>query len=213
MESKCKNCMRYYPAPWHSDGTKGCCDQSGELKVYSREDECDCGKFLEMPKMERLARRINHRLHNWVRERDTMFCRSMEIVGHICELFKQGEFKVFDAVKSVTDMKHMMYHGAATEISVHRAWTYHCPWNDDIEHYIAITTAGKMICNFYDDTQENARFITETYDIENEYDECDKMVDRIREYCVLKVLTISTEEIEVNKCVEEVPNAAQTVCW
>ena len=39
------------------------------------------------------------------------------------------------------------------------------------------------------------------------------MVDRIREYCVLKVLIISTEEIEVNKCVEEVPNTAQTVCW
>ena len=39
MESKCKNCMRYYPAPWHGDGTKGCCNQSGDLKVYSREDE------------------------------------------------------------------------------------------------------------------------------------------------------------------------------
>ena len=192
MESKCKNCMRYYPAPWHGDGTKGCCNQSGDLKVYSREDECDCGKFLEMPKIERLGRRINHRLHSWV---------------------KQGEFRVFDAVKSISDMKHMMYHGAATEVSVLRAWTYHCPWNDDIEHYIAITADGKMICNFYDNTQENARFITETYDIENEYENCDKMVDRIREYCVLKVLTTSTEEIEVNKCVEEIPNTAQTVCW
>lgn len=213
MESKCKNCMRYWPMPKYGDGTKGCCGQTGELKVHSREDDCDCGLFLEMPKMERLARRIEHRLHSWVRERDDMFRRSMEIVGHICKLFKQGEFKVFDAVKSTSDMKHMMYHGANTEISIQRVWTYHCPWNEDIEHYIVITTDGKLICNFYDDTTEVHRFITETYSIENEYDICDKMVDRIREYCILKCLTTSTNEIEVNKCVEEVSNTAQSVCW
>lgn len=213
MESKCKNCMRYWPMTQYGDGTKGVCGQTGELLVHNREDDCDCGFFLEMPKQERIGRRINHRLHSWVRERDDMFRRSMEIVGHICELFKQGEFKVFDAVKSVTDMKHMMFYGANTEISIQRVWTYHCPWNDDIEHYIAITTDGKMICNFYDNTQDKPRFITEMYDIENEYDECDKMVDRIREFCVLKVLTMSTQEIETNKCVEEVPCAAKTVCW
>ena len=110
-------------------------------------------------------------------------------------------------------MKHMMYHGANTEISIQRVWTYHCPWNEDIEHYIVITTDGKLICNFYDDTTEVHRFITEVYSIENEYDMCDKMVDRIREYCVLKCLTTSTKEIEVNKCVEEVSSVTNTVCW
>ena len=213
MENKCKNCMSFCGMSHIGDGMKGCCGRTGDLIVHSREDFCDCGMYMEMPKSERLARRIEFRLHKWVRERDDMFRRSMEIVGHICELFKQGQFKVFDAVKSTNDMKHMMYHGANTEISIHRVWTYHCPWDEDIEHYIAITTDGKVITNIYDNSGSVPQFITEIYDIETEYEQCDKLVDRIRDYCVIKAITSSAKEVEINKCVEETPSTIQGVCW
>jgi hypothetical protein len=213
MENKCKNCMSFSAMSHIGDGMKGCCGRTGDLVVHSREDICNCGMFMEMPKIERLIRRIEFRLHNWVRERDDMFRRSMEIVGHICELFKQGEFKVFDAVKSTCDMKYMMYHGANTEISIHRVWTYHCPWNEDIEHYIAITTDGKMISNIYDNTNNINKFITEIYDIEDDYESCDRLIDRIRDYCVIKAITTTSSEVEINKCVEESPNTNKTVCW
>ena len=191
--------MRYYPAPWHGDGTKGCCNQSGDLKVYSREDECDCGKFLEMPKMERLGRRINHRLHNWVRERDSMFCRAMEIVGHICELFKQGEFKVFDVVKSASDMKALIYNHAAVITPIYKVWTYHCPWNEEYEHFIVLTENGKMVVNAY---IEN-KFVTQWFDVED-LDLCFSVIDKIRDNCIMKAnVTDYVTESEYTKCVSD----------
>ena len=96
MEKKCKNCMCYSPATHHSDGTKGTCGQSGELLVHDREEFCSCGMFMELPKKEKLIRTIVRDLQAWIRERDAMLVRAMELVCHIGHLFEQGEFKVFD---------------------------------------------------------------------------------------------------------------------
>ena len=210
MEVKCKNCMKFWDMPHYGDGTKGCCGQTGELLVHNREDDCDCGSFAQMPKLERLRRRIENRLKPWARSRDDMFRRSMEIVAHICQLFKKGEFKVFDAVKSSSDMKGLIFHGNYTETGISDVWTYHCPWNEEVEHFIALTTDGKFITNTFD---ENETFITEMYDIESEFDICNAVIDRIVENCRMKVQMSSLpRDIEINKSVEE-PHITKTVCW
>ena len=125
MEKKCKNCMCYSPATHHGDGTKGTCGQSGKLLVHDREEFCSCGMFMELPKKEKLARTIERDLHAWIRERDAMFNRSMELVCHIGHLFEQGEFKVFDVVKSASEMKSLVFFGKPTLTELDKVWTYH----------------------------------------------------------------------------------------
>lgn len=214
METKCKNCVRFSEMLNCGCGSKGCCVNGSLPIVHDREDACDCGAYIEMPKIQKIRKRIAYRLKPWVRERDAMFVRAMEIVGHISELFHQGEFKVFDAVKSITSMKHIVFHGAATELNIDQVWTYHCPWNEDIEQFIAITKDGKMMINTYDDVAPSKRFVTETYDIETEFDTCDDIIDRIHRNCVMKVnVSNLSVEVENNKCVSEEINHSNTVCW
>lgn len=199
MESKCKNCMCFNPATYHSDGSKGTCGQSGELLVHNREDLCMCGKFMELPKMEKVKRTIEKVLKPWVRERDEKFVRSLELVCHIGHLFEQGEFKVFDVVKSASDMKGLIFHNAAVITPIYRAWTYHCPWNDEYEHFIVLTTDGKMVVNAFVDE----KFVTQWFDVED-IDLCFLVIDRIRDNCVMKVrVTDYVTETEHNKCVSD----------
>ena len=197
MEKKCKNCMCYSPATHHSDGTKGTCGQSGELLVHDREEFCSCGMFMELPKKEKLARTIERDLHAWIRERDAMFVRSMELVCHIGHLFEQGEFKVFDVVKSASEMKGLVFFGKETLTSLDRVWTYHCPWNDDYEHFIVLTDNGKLIVNAF----VNDKFITQWFDVED-LDLCFNVIDRIRDNCVMKIHAHDyVSESEQSKCV------------
>ena len=200
METKCKNCMCFYPATYHSDGSKGTCGKSGELIVHDREDMCDCGFFMELPKVEKITRTIEKVLKAWVRERDEKFVRAMELVAHIGHLFEQGEFKVFDVVKSASEMKGLIFHNASVITSVYKAWTYHCPWNDEIEHFIVLTNNGKLVVNaFIDD-----KFITQWFDVED-LDLCFNVIDRIRDNCVMKANVIDyVTETEHNKCVSDI---------
>jgi hypothetical protein len=202
MENKCKNCISFWPVTHHGDGSKGTCSKCGELIIHSREDDCDCGGFIEMPKVPRLKSRIENRLYPWIRERDDMFRRSMEIVSHICHLFNLGEFKVFDAAKSASEMKGIVFMGRDVETAISNIWTYHCPWNDDIEHFIAITANGKLVTNTYNDMEKPAKFVTECYDIENDFDTCNDVIDRIMLNCRMKIcVSPMPKEVECNKCV------------
>jgi hypothetical protein len=157
--------MCYSPATHHSDGTKGTCGQSGDLLVHDREEFCSCGMFMELPKKEKLVRTIVRDLHAWIRERDAMFVRSMELVCHIGHLFEQGEFKVFDVVKSASEMKGLVFFGKETLTGLDRVWTYHCPWNDDMEFFIVITQSGKLVVNSW----MNDKFVFEWFDIEEDF--------------------------------------------
>lgn len=197
MEKKCKNCMCFNPATYHSDGSKGVCGQSGELLVHDREDICDCGNFMELRKTEKLKRTIEKVLKPWVRERDEKFIRSLELVAHIGHLFEQGEFKVFDVVKSASEMKGLIFHNASVITPIYKAWTYHCPWNDDYEHFIVLTENEKMVVNaFVDD-----KFITQWFNVED-LDLCFGVIDRIRDNCVMKVNAIDfVSETEHSKCI------------
>lgn len=197
MEKKCKNCMCYNPATYHSDGSKGVCGQSGELLVHDREDICDCGNFMELGKTEKIRRTIEKVLKPWVRERDEKFVRALELVCHIGHLFEQGEFKSFDVVKSATDMKGLIFHNAAVITTIYKAWTYHCPWNDDYEHFIVLTDNGKLIVNAF----VNDKFITQWFDVED-LDLCFSVIDRIRDNCVMKVHAHDyVSESEQSKCI------------
>lgn len=200
MEKRCKNCMCYNPATYHSDGTKGTCGQSGELLVHDREELCSCGMFMELPKKEKLVRTIVRDLHAWIRERDAMFVRSMELVCHIGHLFEQGEFKVFDVVKSASEMKGLVFFGKETLTALDRVWTYHCPWNDDIEFFIVITQSGKLVVNSW----MNDKFVFEWFDIEDDFEKCMGIVDKIRRNCILGADAINVvNEVEQNKCVSD----------
>lgn len=208
METKCKNCMCFYPSPAVGDGCKGTCGQTGNLVVHHREDICDCAKYMELPKIEKIIRTIEKVLKPWVRERDSKFIRAMELVAHIGQLFEQGEFKVFDAVKSASEMKGLVFYGKETVHDISRIWTYHCPWNDDIELFIAITADGKMVKNTFDCSEvknsNNGRFITEWFDISTQFDECLESISRVRDNCVMKVMVKPTIEVEHNKCVSDI---------
>lgn len=192
--------MCYNPATYHSDGTKGTCGQSGELLVHDREELCSCGMFMELPKKEKLVRTIVRDLHAWIRERDAMFVRSMELVCHIGHLFEQGEFKVFDVVKSASEMKGLVFFGKETLTALDRVWTYHCPWNDDIEFFIVITQSGKLVVNSW----MNDKFVFEWFDIEDDFEKCMGIVDKIRHNCILGAdATNVVNEVEQNKCVSD----------
>ena len=199
MESKCKNCMCFYPATHHSDGNKGTCGKSGELLVHDREDPCDCGFFMELPKVEKIKRTIEKVLKPWVREREDKFVRAMELVAHIGHLFEQGEFKVFDVVKSASDMKGLIYNGAAVITPIYKVWTYHCPWDDEYEHFIAITDDNKLVVNaFIDD-----KFMTQWFNIDD-LELCFSVIDKIRDNCVMRANVVDyITETEYNKCVSD----------
>lgn len=197
MEKKCKNCMCFSPATYHGDGSKGTCGQSGNLLVHDREDFCSCGKYVELCKIEKVKRTIEKVLKPWMRERDERFIRAMELVAHISHLFEQGEFKTFDAVKSASEMKGLIFHQASVITPIYKIWTYHCPWNYDIEHFIILTENGKLIVNAFVDN----KFITQWFDVED-LDLCFDVIDRIRDNCVMKVHAIDyVSESEQNKCV------------
>ena len=201
METKCKNCMCYHPTTWHADGTKGTCDQGGQLLVHDREHVCDCGCYKEMSKIEKLKRTINRDLYAWVRERDAMFVRSMELVCHIGQLFEKGVFKVFDVVKSASEMKGLVFFGKDTMTAINTVWTYHCPWDDEKEHFIVITQSGKMVVNTWD----NHNFLFEWFDIEEDFEKCMALIDKIRMNCVTQTLVCDVvTEVEQNKCVSDV---------
>ena len=197
MERKCKNCMCFYPAPAHGDGCKGMCDRTGDLVIHHREDTCDCASYIELPKVEKVKRTIEKVLKPWIRERDAMFIRSMELVDHISQLFGQGEFKVFDAVKSAAELKGLVFFGKSTINNIDKIWTYHCPWDDDIELFIAITNDKWLALN----TIQNNKFLTKWIDTDN-IDVCFNIIDAIRDSCIMKIQTISDGEIEYNKCIE-----------
>lgn len=204
MEKKCKNCMCFNPATYHSDGSKGTCGQSGELLVHDREEFCSCGMFMELPKKEKLVRTIVRDLHAWIRERDAMFVRAMELVCHIGHLFENGEFKVFDAVKSASEMKGLVFFGKDTLHKIDRVWTYHCPWDEDREQFIAITADGKLVTNLWNNHFScKAEFETFFVDIESNFDDCMNVIDRIRENCIMKTKTNSVIETEEHKCVSD----------
>ena len=202
MENKCKNCMCYHQAFWHSDGTKGTCGQSGELRVHNREDICDCGYFMEMSRVEKVRKTLMRDLHAWIRERDSMYRRSMELVWHIGQLFEQGEFKIFDIVKSAQDMKGLVYNNNHVITEIDTVWTYHCPWDEEKDLFIAITTNGTLVVNEWDGTN----FRTEWHSIEDEFELCMEMIDKIRMNCVTKVhVNDVVTETEMNKCVSDEP--------
>ena len=202
MERKCKNCISFWPLSHYSDGNIGVCHQGVDVKIQNRENECDCGSFIEMPKIPRLKSRIENRLYPWIRERDDMFRRSMEIVNHICQLFNQGEFRVFDATKSATDMKSIVFMGKDVSTSIANIWTYHCPWDEEVEHFIAITSDGKFVTNTFDNSVQPSRFITECYDIEENFDTCNDIINRIMSNCKFKAnISSMPEELEQNKCI------------
>ena len=197
MEKKCKNCMCYNPATYHSDGSKGTCGQSGELLVHDREDICDCGNFMELGKTEKIRRTIEKVLKPWVRERDEKFVRAMELVAHIGHLFEQGEFKTFDAVKSATEMKGLIFHHANVITPIYKVWTYHCPWNEDIEQFIILTENGKMVVN----ALMGNKFVTQWFDVED-LELCFAVIDKIRDNCIMKAnVTDYVSETESCKCV------------
>ena len=207
MEKKCKNCMCFYAMPTHGDGSKGTCGQTGDLVVHHREDVCDCASFMELPKVEKIKRTIEKVLKPWIRERDSKFVRAMELVAHIGQLFEAGEFKVFDAVKSASEMKALVFHGKETLHNIDKIWTYHCPWNEDIELFIAITTDGKMVKNTYDDryidvTGEGV-FMTEWFDTGTQFEECMRIIDLVRDNCIMKSMVMPELETEHNKCVSD----------
>lgn len=226
MEKKCKNCLCFYPASTHGDGSKGTCGQSGDLRVHDREDMCDCAKYMELPKVEKIKRTIEKILKPWIRERDSKFVRAMELVAHIGQLFENGEFKPFNAVKSVTEMKNLIFHGMETLHSIERVWTYHCPWDEEIELFIAITSDGKMVKNTYDNTHKDTTgegiFMTEWFDTEAQFNECMNIIDRVRDNCILKTMVVPTIETEHNKCVSSSddindgpitnPNTVKSIC-
>lgn len=198
MENKCKNCISFHPALWHADGTKGVCDQCGELIVKDREDECPCGSFIELPKIEKIKRTINKVLSPWIRERDDMFKRSMELVCHIGQLFEMGEFKIFDAVKAAQDMKSLVFHNKDAMINIDTLWTYHCPWDYDREHFIILTSDSRMIINNWNNNEN--KFIISSSSIENDFGKSMEMIDKIRNNCIMKIMV---SEVEENKCVYE----------
>lgn len=202
MESKCKNCMCFYQALWHSDGTKGTCGQGGELVVHNREDNCDCGCFREMSRVEKVRKTLIRDLYSWIRERDSMYRRSMELVWHIGQLFEQGEFKIFDIVKSAQDMKGLVYHNNQVITEIDTVWTYQCPWDEDKELFIAITIDGRLVVNEWD----GVNFRTEWRNINDEFELCMGLIDKIRMNCVTKVhVNDVVTETEMNKCVSDEP--------
>jgi len=199
MEMKCKNCQCFHQAHTVGSGEMGTCGMNGTLTVHNREDLCDCNHFVVLPKKEKIARTIEKLLKSWVRERDAMFVRSMELVAHIGQLFENGEFKVFDAVKSASEMKGLVFFGKDTLHKIDRVWTYHCPWNEDREQFIAISADGKLVTNTWSD--EGA--VTSFVDIESNFDDCMNVIDRIRENCIMKTKTNSVIETEEHKCVSD----------
>ena len=207
MESKCKNCMCFYPAQWHADGCKGVCGQSGDLVTHDREDICDCGYYMELPKVEKVKRTIEKVLKPWIRERDAKFIRSMELVAHIGQLFENGEFIIFDAVKAATEMKGLVFFGNETLHTIDTLWTYHCPWNEEIELFIAITANGKMVKNTWQCESifntSKGEFLTEWFDIDKQFNECMVIIDKVRDNCVMKACVSQTIETERNKCVSD----------
>lgn len=202
METKCKNCMCFSQAYTVGSGEKGTCGQTGDLVVHHRDDDCSCGRFMELPKKEKIIRTINKVLTAWVRERDDKFVRSMELVAHISQLFENGEFKVFDAVKAASEMKGLVFFGKDTLHKIERLYTYHCPWDEEREHFIAFSADGKMVMNNWDN--ERKEFITEWFNTDTQFDECMSAIDKIRLNCVTgaRVAEIVTES-EQNKCVSD----------
>lgn len=200
MENKCKNCMHYHSALWHSDGTKGTCGETGVLVVKDREEKCDCMKFMEIPKQEKIKRTIEKVLSAWVRERDERFKMSMSWVYEIKERFHQGEFKVLDAVKATVDMKRLIY-GTKNQFKFNYVWTYHCPWDVEEmkEHFIALTCDNKMYYNIWHEKQQ--KFIMTEYDIEDEFQECMDSIDKIRANCIMGMMV---SEVEDNKSIQDV---------
>lgn len=194
MENKCKNCMCYYPSK-HGCGSQGTCAQTGCLVVHNREDICDCGHFIEIAKMEKIKRTIEKVLSPWIRERDSKFKRALEVVGHIGELFERGEFKVLDVVKSASEMKGLIFHGKPVITEVDTVWTYHCPWNEEKEHYILLTEDNKMVMNCWVDE----KFITNWFDCETEFDTCMSNIDKVRQHCITGC-NISDTVIETEDC-------------
>lgn len=202
METKCKNCMCFSQAYSVGSGEKGTCGQTGDLVVHHRDDDCVCGRFMELPKKEKIIRTINKVLKAWVRERDAMFVRSMEIVAHINQLFEDGEFKVFDAVKASSEMKGLVFFGKDTFHKIDRVWTYHCPWDEEKEHFIAFSASGKMVMNNWDNDKKE--FVTEWFDTDTQFNECMAAIDKIRLNCVTKARVAEIIiESEQNKCVSD----------
>lgn len=204
MEMKCKNCQCFHQAHNVGSGEMGTCGMNGTLTVHNREDLCDCNHFVVLPKKEKIARTIEKLLKPWVRERDAMFVRSMELVAHIGQLFENGEFKVFDAVKSASEMKGLVFFGKDTLHKIDRVWTYQCPWDEDREQFIAITADGKLVTNLWNN-HFSCKAVFETFfvDIESNFDDCMNVIDRIRENCIMKTKTNSVIETEEHKCVSD----------
>lgn len=204
MEMKCKNCQCFHQAHDVGSGEMGTCGMKGTLTVHNREDLCDCNRFVVLPKKEKIARTIEKLLKPWVRERDAMFVRSMELVAHIGQLFENGEFKVFDVVKAASEMKGLVFFAKDTLHKIDRVWTYHCPWDEDKEQFIAITSDGKLVTNLWNNHFScRAEFVTSFVDIESNFDDCMNVIDRIRENCIMRTKTTSTIETEENKCISD----------
>lgn len=199
MENKCKNCICYHPSSF-GDGSKGTCGQSGELLVHDREHFCDCAMFIELPRKEKIKRTIEKVLKPWIRERDPKFKRALELVGHIGSLFEQGEFKTFDVVKSASEMKSLVFHGKEVINEVDIVWTYHCPWDDEREHYILLTEDNKMVMNCW----TGDKFITNWFNCDEEFDTCMENIDKVRQHCITGYHTAdAVVETEDCKCVTD----------
>jgi hypothetical protein len=96
-------------------------------------------------------------------------------------------------------MKGLIFHNADVITPIIRAWTYHCPWNDEYEHFIVLTENGKLVVNAYVDD----KFVVQWFSVED-LDLCFSVIDKIRHNCVMKANVIDyVSETEDKKCVSD----------
>ena len=124
-----------------------------------------------------------------------MYFNENENVTHSCEDFRDQDWSNVDVI--VTNPPFSLFRELLHKID--RVWTYHCPWDEDREQFIAISADGKLVTNIWSD--EGA--VTSFVDIESNFDDCMNVIDGIRENCIMKTKTNSMIEIEEHKCVSD----------
>jgi hypothetical protein len=99
-------------------------------------------------------------------------------------------------------MKGLVYHNNQVITEIDTVWTYQCPWDEDKELFIAITIDGKLVVNEWDGTN----FRTEWHNINDEFELCMGLIDKIRMNCITKVhVNDVVTETEMNKCISDEP--------